>query len=249
MDALLDSCFASLQNTTTDLAFFGMTKFLLSAIKDGHLSCSPSPKLRQYLSEQKVYVPFRLRFINNRAYIHSTHQNSLVPGTEILSINNVPLDAIKNKLFSYIVSDGNIETKKSHILGNYFYIYYYLAYGEQPGFTITCKASDGTISTQKAEAVLEKELPPITEDSKETKPLTLSVTPDKIAVLTIRSFDKEILQEANVDFEEFIRTSFSNIRDQHIKKNGDRPAGKWRRSRSVWISAVFIYKQNQVLLL
>lgn len=49
MDALFDSCFSSIQNTTTDLAFFRTIKFLVSAMKDGHLSCSPSRELRQQL--------------------------------------------------------------------------------------------------------------------------------------------------------------------------------------------------------
>jgi hypothetical protein len=218
MDGLFDSCFTTLQNTTTDAAFFAMIKFLLSAIKDGHLSCSPSPHLRKHLAAQKAYVPFRLRFVNNKAFIYSSCDSRLLPGAELLSINNVPIGTIKNKLFGYIVSDGYIETKKNYILGNYFYIYYFLAFGEQSGFTIATKALDGTISTQQIEPVLEAALPPTTEDSKDDKLLNLLVTPDNIAVLTIRSFDKTALQEVNLDFEEFLSTAFGRIRNLQIKK-------------------------------
>jgi hypothetical protein len=218
MDGLFDSCFATLQNTTTDAAFFGMIKFLLSAIKDGHLSCSPSADLRKYLAAKKAYVPFRLRFLNNKAFIYSSCDSRLHPGPEILSINKIPIAAIKNKLFRYIVSDGDIETKKNYILGNYFYIYYFLGFGEQSGFAVTTKTADGTIATQNVEPVLEAALPPIMEDNKDDSLLNLLVTPDNIAVITIRTFDKTALQEANLDFEKFLSTAFSKIRDLQIKK-------------------------------
>lgn len=218
MTALFDSCYATLQNSTSDLAFFTMLKFLISQIKDGHLSCSPSRELRQYLSNLRAYFPGRLRFINDKAYIFPARGNSLPPGTEILAINKVPIPEIKNKLFQYIVGDGHIETKKNHILGNYFYIYYFLAFGGQSHFDISYKTANGPDSMQRLEPVTEQELPAIADDRKENKLLDLSITPDHIAVLTIQSFDKTALAEAGLDFENFLRTAFTRIRDQQIKK-------------------------------
>ncbi|MBO9204380.1 MULTISPECIES: S41 family peptidase [Niastella] len=218
MTALFDSCYATLQDTTSKLAFFKTLKFLVSQIRDGHLSCSPSRELRQYLAAQKAYFPFRVRFIGNKAYIYKGADSSLSPGTEILTINNTPINQIKNTLFQYIVADGHIETKKNYILGNYFYIYYFLAFGGNTHFDISYKTANGSVSTQSMDAVLESALPPIEDDSKENNLLNLSITPDRIALLTIQTFDKATLEEAGLNFEDFLRTSFTTIKDQQIKK-------------------------------
>lgn len=229
MTTLFDSCYSTLQDSTSDLAFFRMLKYLVSQIKDGHLSCSPSRDLRQYLKEQKVYFPYRVRFINNRMYVYKGANSLLPAGTEILTINKEPVSQIKNRLFQYIVSDGNIETKKNIVLGNYFYIYYFLAYGSlsfaeasagEVHFDISYKAANGSIPPsprfRRVEAVLESALPPIEADP--GKLLDLSITPDHIAVLTIQTFDKTSLDEAGLDFESFLHTAFTRIREQQIKK-------------------------------
>jgi hypothetical protein len=216
--ALFDSCYASIQNTTSDLDFFTMVKFLQSQIRDGHLSCSPSRDLRQYLSNLRAYFPGRLRFINNKVYTYSVRNNRLSPGKEIMAINKMPIAEIKNKLFQYIVGDGYIDTRKNYILGNYFYIYYFLAFGGHPNFDISYKTAKGSIRTKRLEAVREQELPPIADDRKKGKLLDLSITPDQIAVLTIQSFDESTIGEAGLDFDYFLRTAFTRIREQNIRK-------------------------------
>ena len=216
MTALFDSCYATIQDSTNSIDFFTLLKFLVSQIRDGHLSCSPSPELKQDLDKQQAYFPFRLRFINNKAYVYSAGSNSLPPGTEILAINNLPVTQIKNRLFQYIVSDGYIETKKNYILGNYFYIYYFLVFGKKAYFDVSYKTATGSTSTQRLKAVLEKNLPPIEENPQ--KLLDLSITPDHIAVLTIHTFDKSALAEAGLDFEHFLDSAFTRIRDLQIKK-------------------------------
>jgi hypothetical protein len=158
--ALFDSCYASIQDSTNSIAFFTMLKFLVSQIRDGHLSCSPSPELKQHLGKQQAYFPFRLRFINNKAYVYSAASNPLPPGTEILAINNVPVNQIKNRLFQYIVSDGYIETKKNYILGNYFYIYYFLVFGQKAHFDISYKTANGSTGSQRLAAIMRKTYPP-----------------------------------------------------------------------------------------
>jgi hypothetical protein len=218
MTALLDSCYSTIQDSASSIAFFALLKFLVSQIKDGHLSCSPSPELKQELGKQESYFPFRLRFINGKVYIFSASKNSLPPGTEILAINKMPVTQIKNRLFQYIVSDGYIETKKNYILGNYFYIYYFLVFGNQSYFDITYKTANGSTNTQRVEAVLESALPPIEQDSQENKLLNLSITPDHIALLTIQTFDKTALEEAGLNFEDFLHTAFTTIKEQQIKK-------------------------------
>ncbi|MBB5622570.1 hypothetical protein HDE69_003648 [Pedobacter cryoconitis] len=64
-------------------------------------------------------------------------------GSEILSINNQPIEAIRQEVRQYIVSDGDIQTKKLKILNDLFYFYYYLSHAEQPLYTIKIKTPDG----------------------------------------------------------------------------------------------------------
>ena len=113
VDKLFDSCYNLINHSTNEVTFYATVKFVLSFLEDGHLSSSPSPKLRNMFQEQWKYFPLSLIFLKDKVY--NFCENNLIPkGAEILSINNISIQKIKDSLFQYIVSDGKIETSKNY---------------------------------------------------------------------------------------------------------------------------------------
>ena len=86
LNVLLDSCYATINSNTTEFNLLNKIKFLMSSIKDGHLYCSPSQKLKQYLNREAMFFPLKLQFIEKKAFMFSPSPYSLPIGTEIISI-------------------------------------------------------------------------------------------------------------------------------------------------------------------
>ncbi len=215
MNALFDSCYTSIRSSTTDIDFYKMLKILLSDIKDGHLYCSSPPYFQSHYQEKANFFPLQLRFINHRAYLLNSYKNKIPAGTEILSINNQPIDFIRQKLFLYLTSDGNIETKKYQILNNFFYFYYYLEFGEQAIFNVNFKSESRKINTIKINADLEKNIIKNEDKVEPEKLLELSIKPNNIAIITIKTFESSKLKK---DFPSFLQTSFKELNNRKIKR-------------------------------
>lgn len=111
--------------------------------------------------------------------------------------------------------DGNILTKKYHILNNFFYFYYFIAFGETPSFDVDYKLKDGQIKSVKIKADLEKNILKNKNMDFPQPLLDFSIKSDQIALITIRSFDPS---ELKIDYSDFLKTTFKKIRDLNIKK-------------------------------
>jgi peptidase S41-like protein len=217
LDKKFDSCYATLNDNTTDLEFLKIIKFLFSAIKDGHLYCGPSPQLRQYMNNEANLFPLKIQFIGKACYLASSGYINIPAGTEIISLDHKPVNRLRTDLFKYIVSDGNIETKKYHTL-NYAFPYYYLTvFGMRPDFEMVYKIKNGTQKTIKLNAVKGKDIPKDTENGEPQNLLNLKFRND-IAVLTIKTFDSAQLVESGKYFRAFLQSAFEEIKQRKIKK-------------------------------
>jgi hypothetical protein len=87
------------------------------------------------------YFPFRVFFYEGKAFFISgelEENNQILPGNEIISINNMSMDEIINKLFYFIPSEGyNISTKYNELNRKFNELYYYLDDSEK--FTVKFK--------------------------------------------------------------------------------------------------------------
>lgn len=64
---------------------------------------------------KKSFIPFNLISINNKFYVYKnrTLPYLLIEHKQIISINDVKIDAIINKLKDFLRADGYIETGKN----------------------------------------------------------------------------------------------------------------------------------------
>lgn len=215
MNAVFDNSYGSINEGTTDLEFYKIIKILMSKMKDGHVYCSLPPSIETYRNEKALFFPIKLQFINSKVYVRSSFDPGIPVGSEIISINKNPVDTIQIELLKYIVSDGNIQTKKYHILNDFFYFYYFIAFGEIPYFDVAYKSTDGQVKESRINACLEKNIMEDEESNSAQPLLEFSVKPDRLALITIKSFDPSALK---VDFGDFINTSFKKINDLKVEK-------------------------------
>lgn len=213
MEALFDRSYASINETTTDLAFYKNLKMLMSEMKDGHLYCSLPPDLETYRKEKAVFFPIKLQCIEGKAYVNSAPNAQIPNGSELLSINGKPIDTIVPELLKYIVSDGNIDTKKYHILDNFFYFYYFIAFDESAYFEVRYKAG-GQIKNSRIKADLERNIID-SKNAPSSSLLSFSIERNQTALITIKTFDPSALKG---NFGDFLSASFKKIKDLKIKK-------------------------------
>ncbi|MET4140635.1 S41 family peptidase [Pedobacter sp. UYP1] len=218
MDAILDSTYNTIQPNTTDFEFYKLLKKTLSTIKDGHLYCSLPPTQQKYREEKARFFPLKLCFTEYHTYLANPGNTQIPAGSEILTINKQPIELIRKNVMEYIVSDGDIQTKKLKILNDFFYFYYYLSQGEQPFYTIKIKTPDGAIRQIKLTGKPEKELVGDENENKPTKDLQLAIKANNTAILTIKSFEKSQLEKTGENFPEFLKESFATLHQKGIKK-------------------------------
>ena len=92
------------------------------------------------------FLPYKLIVYENKLYVDRvlTYENSVLRGSEIISINNISSKEIISELKKRLVRDGNNQTYPSWILSNYFRNYYSFSYGHPTDFKIEYLQRDAT---------------------------------------------------------------------------------------------------------
>ncbi|MCS3800252.1 S41 family peptidase [Niastella sp. OAS944] len=217
VEKMFDSCNATINQQTNRTSFYSTIKYVLSALGDGHLSSKAPPSLRNVF-EAQTYFPLSLIFLHQGAYNFCDHP--LIPkGAQIISINGVAIQLIRERLYPYLVSDGAVKTSKNWMLNSTFWFYYYLVFGEQQAFAVCFKLPGGSFQTASLNAEQRKNfLCSPYEFLQTANLLDLSYPEKNVAVLTIKTFSRQVLTNASKDFDAFLDSSFRTIKQKGINR-------------------------------
>jgi hypothetical protein len=218
MEQLFDSCYQQLHDDTDDRQFYGIIKTLLSAVRDGHVSSSPSPRFARAIHSENTYLPLITYFKGDSIFIVNSIDNKIPAGSRLISINSHPADAMREKLYDYLMSDGYNTTRKAVVLNQIFYFYYYLAYGYSAGFTVEYVSPAGDHKTVALDAADEKVINTLKIPEAEKPLLSATFTEENICILTIRTFDAASIQEAQLNYAAFLEKTFRKIKQDRIQK-------------------------------
>lgn len=214
-----DSAYLLLNQPMTVPQFFLVLKFLVANIQDGHTSCNLPSELMNALTANNKMFPVHLRFIGEKAFIScNTKPGFPDAGSEIIAIDKLPVAKIKKTLFSYLASDGDNQTKKYWDLSSDAFIpLYFLVFGAKSSFTIETKTGDGKLKpmTLNGDSLKNAQCRPAV--AKNVKYLDLDFKPNKIAILTVKTFSSGSLKSPE-EFSKFLETSFKEISDREINK-------------------------------
>ena len=213
-----DSCYATLNQKMTVIEYYKVISFLVSAIEDGHTSCFlPREAFKSVLSD-KVF-PLQLKFINNMAYI-PCETKKFPAATELIAVDGESIRKIIENLFCYLPSDGKIQTGKYWEINtgdNPFFFLYYLIYGKKSSFNVSFKTKTGKIESTVIYADNFKNLECFPKPNNIDKYLHLDYPQTNTAILTIKSFNEDLLKKSNEDFNNFLKESFQEINKKGIR--------------------------------
>jgi hypothetical protein len=136
IDHIFDSCWASIHDSMTVTDFYGLASFVIASFGDGHTNCRlPNEVIKDYISKNKVF-PAMVMFIHNRAFIYCCKQNASLNGSELVSINDQPMNKITLRLCGYIQSDAFIQSHKNWELNENFPLWYNIVYGKTNSYKV-----------------------------------------------------------------------------------------------------------------
>jgi hypothetical protein len=215
LDARFDKAFIKLNKDMSEREFYKIIASILSVIKDGHLTSRLSSGSMSYLKT----FPLSLRFIKGKAYILSSPNDVIIPGSELLSINGEKMTVIIRKLLAFLPADGDIETRKYRRLDTRFRLFYNLFIEQPDSFDV------GYYDPEKRQKK-KITLPPLIENEAQVtsqvddgkKPLRIEFLPElNTSVLTIKSFDRGSITKAGQDYPKFLEAAFQEIKTNNIQ--------------------------------
>lgn len=213
-DRLFDRQFKLLNKPMSIDQFYRVTAPLVARIGCGHSSIR-TPDYYWGKAPGKL-LPLELHFINGKAYVLKIFgpQCSVSPGSEMITINRLPVSRIAEKLKAVIPADGYNDSYRTYRINQIFPYLYALFYGFPDAFTVTYK---GPGQTNEQHTVLKTvDLETIGKAMEKWKSiLTFDLLEEKnTAVLTMNNFyyyrDRE-------KFFIFIDDAFNKIHELNIK--------------------------------
>ncbi|WP_264564610.1 S41 family peptidase [Flavobacterium sp. N3904] len=153
----LDFKFDSLKNTITkpltSFEFYKKLSPVVAAIREGHLSVSPSLKMytkaeRKELSKMGIgpFSQFNFIVINDKLYVlkNQSENKSILPGTEVVAINGKKTNQLIKEYSTLFSSDGYNQTFKNNRLPNSFSSFYTNENGIQDSLKYSFRQNDST---------------------------------------------------------------------------------------------------------
>ncbi len=143
--ALYDSVYSILKDGEDPEQFYLKIRYCMAALKHGHdgVDYKGEPGIAYRIStlhKSSRYLPFALKFLGNRLYIinNCSSNKTITNGSEVLQINGNTIQQITNVLKQYIFANGNNETFKYAVMGEYyqFHYLYQMLFGNPLTYTI-----------------------------------------------------------------------------------------------------------------
>jgi DNA-directed RNA polymerase subunit RPC12/RpoP len=126
---LYDSLYKSLNQPMSLRDFFMMLAPLTASLDCGHTHISFPEGYWEKMNEEYTYLPFKIFFKKNKAYIRHnfSNQKKIPEGAELIEINGIPVHEFIFNLLRIIPSDNNMTAYKYHCMNE-------LEFGLFPGY-------------------------------------------------------------------------------------------------------------------
>lgn len=226
MDNLFGRVSEKLNHPMTEPECYRHLAFLIAGINDGHTNIKHSPEYDAYLSGEPILMPFKLLFINGKAYLFHNYSpdEEILPGGEVLAINDRPMSVIVGDMLELIPSDGQIKTSKYKKLQRpvYFQRLYSLLYGITTSFKIAFKSpGEGKRKEKEVKGLNATEFNRIylernPEEAKGLPPGELECRGD-VAILTLRTFSDTRFRNAKISYPDFMKKAFMELSENGIQ--------------------------------
>lgn len=205
---------SKINDPINSIEFYNFLRGLGAKIKDGHLKFIPNGKDQDFPFYDQRLFPLQLYFEKNRTYTIGAFENLNIPNFfEILSINGVDINEIKNNLMAHLTfGDGESVGGKYYQLNRFFSGYYSSQYGTSDQYVIEGKISDQLVTyTVKSTS---KNKIDWYYNSVQPKP-QLKIIDKNRAILTIPRFYS---LKGETKLRKFLKESFVKLKKEGVSK-------------------------------
>ncbi len=176
----------------------------------------------------KSYIDFRNENIpvfslqidirDNRFFIENNFSGdpTIEPGSEIIEMNGKRMNQYLDENYPFLPRDGNIKTIQQKWLAAYF-PQHHSNFWEQPDtFNLMLNDGNGNSYEKAVPALLKNQINDNRVSTPARKnPLRFS-TEEGVSILTLESFNKNVLSEYNQDFESFVDSCFRELKEKSM---------------------------------
>jgi len=144
-DSLYQTIEAELNTPMTEFEFYKKLSPIFSYLGDGHGWIRPSRNFNRTTFQQKKMLALGVKIVDQQIFITKdfSGNSAVVKGMEILSINDLPVKDIIEKLSQYVFADGKNQTWKTDQISNNFSYYLSFLLGSQENFALQVKNIEG----------------------------------------------------------------------------------------------------------
>jgi hypothetical protein len=217
-----DEALNGLSGPLTELGFYLRLLPLIAEVKDGHTRALVSPPAATFLDDQPIAMPFGLRFLGGKTYVfrNLSSDASITEGSELLTVNGMPMGEVLSKLLPLIPNDAGIPTRKFRQLEfpATFGRLFALRFGRPDSYKLRLRpyrsrdVREITVPGIKGKDVV-RILYERYPDAAERRPLYELTFRGTTAVLTIRSFGDDP-EKGSLPYPEFLKNTFRALEEK-----------------------------------
>jgi hypothetical protein len=224
LGGLFDSLGRSIDKPMNDQQFLSLLFLVQARIRNGHTMFLPGTDAMTWFKTRERFLPLDVRSFGGKLFIRQNYSaDSIEEGTEIIRINGVGSAEVWRQLMIRQIRDGYNQTYPEWILDQYFYPHYSFVFGQSAEFQLELRNGSGdTVRTlihapTRDSIAWYRQLRYGRPDDGGQGITLRELTGKKIAVLTIRSLDPEMLLSRYMqDYRKAMDSAFHRLR-----QNGD----------------------------
>jgi hypothetical protein len=204
----------------SSIAFYNLLSPIISEIRCGHTKLYLPESLYSSIVNGKKLFPLTLLFEGSEAFVKGdfSTEGTLPKGTQVLSINNMPIKQFIDTSSKEVSADGFITTSQKYKLQKDLIISIVSTFGFPDTFRVELK--DHTFVELEALNIskLRANIKRISGGVNANKPLRLELIPEKhTALLIIETFERQLISQNDQEFEKFIDNAFKLIKKEKAK--------------------------------
>ncbi|MEZ4923848.1 MAG: S41 family peptidase [Crocinitomicaceae bacterium] len=212
--------YVKLPDSISHMEAFYLISSFSSILKDGHSYIYPSTKHLEDFFKSALLFPLDV-FLSNDSLIvirNFSNEQNIAVGSVLTKINGVQVAEILDIIIQHTCRDGNNLEYPKHLTYQFFPAYYSYFFGFKDQYIIEFMDENSKLNTVKIIGLPRSEIKSKRDNTTE-KGINLYILPNGYsAVLTIKSFDKDILKsDYNQNFKNEIKAIFKLIEERPIK--------------------------------
>lgn len=219
-DSIIPADFKDVEKSLTTIEYYRKIKPLYAKIGCLHTDIRLNEDWNTHIESVSKLVPFAV-FINEDKKVFVVENLSdtkeLKIKSEILAINDKPINEIVATLLNAIPSDGYNETLKRYLLNFRFAFWYRTMIEFNDTFKIKIK-TENTIKTVEVKGVDKSAFPSFeAQEKSNVKQLNFEIN-DGSAFLKINSFANSTIKKNGQNYKRYLKGVFKKLQDKNIKK-------------------------------